>query len=359
MLKKIFFLLLLIFLTAFISSAQNPEAIKFDTTTYNFGSFHEEKGPVTHIFHFTNMSSDTLKVTEVRSFCGCTIPDWTRKPILPGENGFVKAMYNPRNRVGAFSKTLAVITNINPDGITLFISGNVLPRPKSTADNYIIKIGNLRFKSNLLDFHEIKNTASKTDTMKIYNNCKFPMTISFKDVPVFLKCKAVPSTLDSSAEGLIIIKYNAHKRKEFGVIYDNFIIHTNDTLTPDKKFGVCADIMEDFSRLSKGQLADAPKMVLDTNMYNFGKIKKGQNVNVNFTISNTGKNDLLIRRVKSNCVCILTKLEKSTLKTGESAKLSAEFRTEGRTGEQLKSIEIITNDPIKPNVTLIIKGEIK
>ena len=359
MVKKIYVFFFFLSLTTFFSSAQNPEAIKFDSTEFNFGTFHEEKGPVTHIFHFTNISSDTLKVIEVRSSCGCTIPDWTRKPILPNEKGFVKAIYNPRNRVGAFTKNLIVVINTNPDGITLHISGNVLPRPKTIAENYMIKIGNLRLKSNLLDFHEIKNTAIKTDTMKIYNDCKLPMIISFKEVPSFLKCKAVPSKLDSSSEGLIIIKYNASIRKEFGVLYDNFIIHTNDTITPDKKFGVSAEIMEDFSGLSKRQLADAPKMVIDTNVYNFGKIKKGQKINFSFTISNTGKNDLLIRRIKSNCVCILTNLEKLKLKKGESTKLSVEFHTEGRTGEQLKSVELITNDPKKPNVTLIIKGEIK
>jgi hypothetical protein len=289
MTKKFYLFFLSLSFTVLFSSAQNPEAIMFDSTTFNFGSFHEEKGPVTHIFHFTNISSDTLKVITVRSSCGCTIPDWTRKQVLPGEKGFVKAMYNPRNRVGAFTKNLVVVTNTNPDGITLIISGNVLPRPKSIAETYFIKIGNLRLKSNLLDFHEIKNTMVKTDTMKIYNDGKFPITIEFKEVPSFLKCKAVPTKLDSSAEGLIIIKYNARKRKEFGVLYDNFIIHTSDTITPDKKFGVSAEIMEDFSALSKRQLADAPKMAIDTNVYNFGKIKKGQKINFNFTIRTLAK----------------------------------------------------------------------
>jgi hypothetical protein len=68
---------------------------------------------------------------------------------------------------------------------------------------------------------------------------------------------------------------------------------------------------------------------------------------------------LLIRKVKSNYIYLVTKLEKSKLKKGESTKLSVEFHSEAHNGEQLKSIELITNDPKNHNITLIVKGEIK
>jgi len=66
--------------------AQTQSAkITFTEESYDFGKIAEEKGPVTHEFTFTNTGAQPLIIQSVKASCGCTTPDWTRDPVLPGK----------------------------------------------------------------------------------------------------------------------------------------------------------------------------------------------------------------------------------------------------------------------------------
>jgi len=67
-----------------------------------------------------------MVITNVAASCGCTTPDWTRDPIMPGGEGFVKATYNAASP-GAFNKTVTVTSNIENGFVQLFIKGEVAP----------------------------------------------------------------------------------------------------------------------------------------------------------------------------------------------------------------------------------------
>lgn len=97
----------------------------FETTslTHDFGKI--KKGvPVTHEFKFTNKGKVPMVITNVAASCGCTTPDWTRDPIAPGGQGFVKATYNAA-AVGGFNKSVTVTSNVENGFVQLFIKGEV------------------------------------------------------------------------------------------------------------------------------------------------------------------------------------------------------------------------------------------
>jgi hypothetical protein len=105
---------------AYISNA----AFRWTSTTFDFGEI-KANVPVTHQFTFTNSGEDPLVIVSVQASCGCTVAEYSKAPIEPGQTGFVKATYNAA-KVGAFNKTVTVNAN-TPDGtVQLSIKGTVV-----------------------------------------------------------------------------------------------------------------------------------------------------------------------------------------------------------------------------------------
>ena len=95
----------------------------WENTTHNFGEI--EKGtPVEHLFNFTNNGDVPLIISKVKASCGCTVANYTKVPIAPGEKGFVSARYNAA-KVGVFSKTVTVSANTGDEVIVLTLKGEV------------------------------------------------------------------------------------------------------------------------------------------------------------------------------------------------------------------------------------------
>ena len=119
--RKISFLTIV--LAAFIFSA-NSQDLKFNEREFDFGDIQEMGGKVSHKFVSTNNSKKSIQILTVKPSCGCTTPDWSKKEIKPGKEGFIVAEYNPRGRPGIFRKSLSVVTSDNKRSV-IFIKGKV------------------------------------------------------------------------------------------------------------------------------------------------------------------------------------------------------------------------------------------
>jgi hypothetical protein len=96
----------------------------FDTQNFDFGKV-KQGVPATHEFVFTNKSKVPMVITNVSASCGCTTPDWTKDPIPPNGQGFVKATYNAA-AVGTFDKSVTVMANVENGVVVLRIHGEVV-----------------------------------------------------------------------------------------------------------------------------------------------------------------------------------------------------------------------------------------
>lgn len=113
----------LTFLSPLTSWYTVAAAFSWDATTFDFGKIKLNK-PVTHEFRFTNSGSTPLVISSVQASCGCTVTDYSKDPISPGSEGYVKATYNAA-KVGAFSKTVTVNANAEEGMVQLTIKGEV------------------------------------------------------------------------------------------------------------------------------------------------------------------------------------------------------------------------------------------
>lgn len=114
-----------------VTAAANPAAAKadlalpvFETQTFDFGKI-KQNVPATHEFTFTNNGKVPMVITNAHPSCGCTIPDWSKDPIPPGGQGFVKATYSAAG-LSAFDKTVTVTANVEGGTILLRIKGEVV-----------------------------------------------------------------------------------------------------------------------------------------------------------------------------------------------------------------------------------------
>lgn len=123
--KKFLGVLALILGFAFQSNAQG--AIKFKSEKHDFGKIAEGT-QATYSFEFTNTGKTPVVISNVQPSCGCTTPEWTREPIMPGKSGKVTAIYSSAGRPGNFNKTITVINNGEVSQIILTIQGQVLPK---------------------------------------------------------------------------------------------------------------------------------------------------------------------------------------------------------------------------------------
>jgi hypothetical protein len=122
--RKLMYLMVFVF-TAFVANAQTDLKIKFNEVEHNFGNAPQGK-PVTHEFLFTNTGTDPLILESVKASCGCTTPEWSKEPIMPGKTGTIKAQYNMA-REGSFRKSITVVTK-SGESVVLYVSGNAVPQ---------------------------------------------------------------------------------------------------------------------------------------------------------------------------------------------------------------------------------------
>jgi hypothetical protein len=111
--------------TAQTSAVVNPNApkAKWDKTVSDFGEI-EQGIPKEAEFKLTNEGKEPLLIQTAKAGCGCTNLKYSQEPILPGKSTIVAATYNAA-AMGAFTKSITVTTNADPNPIMLLIKGTV------------------------------------------------------------------------------------------------------------------------------------------------------------------------------------------------------------------------------------------
>lgn len=134
--KKLITLSLLVLTTLTFGCAQSSQAkptvdidaqgptINFEVVSHDYGTL-EQNGNGVFDFNFTNEGTEPLILSNVRSSCGCTVPQWPREPIAPGESASIQVKYDTR-RIGTFSKSITVTSNGSEQPIILRIKGKII-----------------------------------------------------------------------------------------------------------------------------------------------------------------------------------------------------------------------------------------
>jgi hypothetical protein len=103
----------------------------FETMVMDYGEIGKGSEPLRK-FTFVNDGDGPLVIKSAKGSCGCTVPDYPKEPIMPGESAAIDVRYDTQ-REGQFTKTVTLTTNINDDKIVLTIKGKVNPLPQEES----------------------------------------------------------------------------------------------------------------------------------------------------------------------------------------------------------------------------------
>jgi hypothetical protein len=358
-------LILFYSLILFVASVWAQPVMKLSKTEHDFGTFKEEAGKKTFDFVVLNAGNAPLVIQNIVASCGCTTPEWTKEPIPPGGSGKITAIYDPVGRPGQFNKTLSVYTNSKPEMVVLVIKGEVIPREKTVEELFTFPVGNpvpkVRFESNNLAFTNVKKNEKKIRVMQIVNISSAPVKIEFLQLPAHLSVKANPQTLKPGQKGIIEGTFDATKNPGWGNVIDMVRIKLDTTIQENVYYYVSANLVEDFSALSKDDIANAPVFKVASTIVDLGKIPGNSPKEVEFKFTNAGKRELFLRQVKSTCGCTAVQQgpQGVGIKPGESSSIKATFNSGTYSGKVAKAIYVYTNDPKNSEVVLTLNAEVE
>lgn len=354
--RKLLFLPL-VFLTTVTALAQMKGGLKFDKLVHDFGNIKEESEKAVTVFNFTNISNQPVVIVKVETSCGCTTPEYTKDTVYPGKTGFVKAIYETRGRHGSFHKNLYVHFNREEDYQSLMISGYVIPeanlanRPRTYTTTY----SNLAFNSTIAEFPNIKNTETQTYKIKAFNFMGYPIRIyEVSEKPDYVTLDLGDSLLDVNDSLTITITVDGSKVELLGESRKRIALLTDDEGGSTKFLYVYTNLKEDFSKLSKKELKNAPAVKLEpSGVIHLGSHTAGKKFTYKLKVSNTGKTDLSVRDVVPNCSCITPLNPKQIIKPGQTSEIRLEIDTVNQSiAEHTKYVTVYCNDPLSPEIRL-------
>jgi hypothetical protein len=94
-------------------NSNKEPAISFNNKIWDFGTITDGE-VVEHTFRFTNTGTKDLVISSASASCGCTIPEWPKEPIAPGEKGEVKVEFNSNGKKDMVTKDITILANTNP-----------------------------------------------------------------------------------------------------------------------------------------------------------------------------------------------------------------------------------------------------
>lgn len=333
--------------SAIIGAMAQPQVF-LPETRHDFGAFSEEVGPVTCSIPVVNTGDEPLRIINARATCGCTRPEFDPAPVAPGDTTFVKVTYDPAGRPGRFSKKVYLYTNTTPDKSSVVIKGVVVGASGTVDSRFPVEAGPLRLRSQSAAFGEIYRGKYKTVFFEGYNSSTDTLRPYFTDIPRYLNVGTVPEAVPPGEQVTFTMLLNSADVPEWGINSATMQLHPDTNATPVEVTAVCI-VSEDFSELTASQRENAAKISASPAKIDLGKITRGtdKQLTAKFTIANSGRSPLLIRRTLCVDPAVKTmKLSSTKIKPGKSATLTLTIDPALIDSDILNTrISIISNDP--------------
>ncbi len=236
--KKVLTLCLLV--AGFSAHAQG--VIKFENETHDFGNIAEGT-MAAHEFKFKNTGNQPLVIANVQASCGCTTPDWTKTPIMPGKTGMVKAVYNSAGRPGVFAKTVTVTSNAAETTNVLNIKGSVLNKDevkKTLTPAQLAASPRASFDRSSHDFGKMEAGQQPTTRFTVKNTGKSPLMLgALASSCNCVSYKKSPEPIAPGKSGTVELIYT---QRQLGQVSDVVTISTND-VSGDTKLTMKANVV--------------------------------------------------------------------------------------------------------------------
>ena len=238
--------LLTICLLALAFTTRAQAVLQFETDNHDFGKVAE--GTIaTYEFKFKNTGNQPAIIANVQASCGCTTPNWTKTPVLPGKSGVIKAMYSSAGRPGVFNKTVTVTSNATEPSKVLTIKGAVLTKDEikpTLTPAQLTQSPHLVLNASSHDFGKMEVGQQPTARFTVRNIGKTELVLGALSSGCYcVGYKTSPAPIAPGQSAVIELLYT---QRQLGRVSDVVTISSND-VGGDAKITLTATIVRDLS----------------------------------------------------------------------------------------------------------------
>lgn len=346
---------IIFFLSVAVGVKAQPKA-SFDKTMHEFGTILW-KNPVTATFKITNEGDKPLVISNVTTSCGCTVADWTKEPIQPGQAGTVSSTFDAK-AIGHFQKSVGIYCNASTKPIYLAIRGEVTADPKNYTITHPFQIGAIRLNKEELEFEDANKGDKPVIELLVANTSDQLYTPVLMHLPPYLSVVATPEKLGRGRTGKMKITLDTEKLPKLGLTTASVYLSRfpGDKVGEENEIPVSAVLLPDFSHLSQQERLNPPAIQLSVEELDLGELASNEKKSQTIILKNVGRGDLDIQDLQVFNSALGVQLKKRVLKPGASTKLKITAY-----GQNLKKVKgtprvlMITNDPNRPKITIKAK----
>jgi hypothetical protein len=227
----------------------------------------------------------------------------------------------------------------------------------------------MAFSAPSITFNPLFDNQIDSQTIRITNQT--PYTANFNpidavSIPSYIKITAYPTTLEPNETGKFTVVIDGSKINHYGFSTIELPFTTDNPAALYNAMYVNYSRKQFFPKYSPKQLAKQAKLSADKTIVNFGKQVAGDILTSEFTLTNTGKSDLIIHELSGDCGCISLKFNrkkssiapnaKMIIAPGQSETVKIFFETVLKKGNANYGIWIVSNDPTNPEISIPLKA---
>lgn len=246
-------------------------------------------------------------------------------------------------------------------GVMIALVWGIVSCKREVQENVVFpyEFSGIKFNKNEITFGKVFMGEVVCDTLVLYNPLDETVECRFRASEHFTEVVPEKEYMEPGDTVRVIVRLSTDRGGKFGRIRDyvRFLPETMEQRWSHPLI-LTAEVVENFMTLTEEEKRQAPKVVLDTQEYDFGTIQRGDTVSHVFRLRNEGKSNLLIRRIETTCGCTAVVPDTRVVVAGDSCNVVVTFQTKGREGKQLKTIQITTNDYRQPNTILKIRANV-
>jgi hypothetical protein len=105
-----------------------------DSSTYYFDTINEGD-KVEHTFQIKNTGEKNLLIARAFGSCGCTVPEYPKDPVKPGETAKIHVTFNSAGKPNEQLKSVTVVCNTVTRNEMLHLKGFVIPKDGDHKDD--------------------------------------------------------------------------------------------------------------------------------------------------------------------------------------------------------------------------------
>lgn len=323
---------------------------------HDFGRIEEIAGSVSHTFTFENTGNAPLVIKYILVSCGCSKPEWTQTPVAPGEKGQILLTFDPENLIGPFVKTLNVYSNATEKPLTLYVEGDVIPRPDIAAASFLYSIGGLQLTKQLVDFDALSLNKKAEQRIYLKNTSEHPLVVKPQEVPAYLRVEAFPDTIYPNELGDARFYIHVSEEQLKGHLSGAIQLVVQHEAGEDKGvIGYSANVIDDFTQMTADEMTNAPAVSINPTLVDLSTLKAskgflgiGKKKYLSVDITNIGRSLLKIYSITANTDCLILSNDKAEIQPDEMLELKISPAKKHTADVPETYITLVTNDPAAP-----------